>query len=137
MKFNDSDVSVHSSVDNSDPGFAIKGFKLRWLSGGVEARRAGRIWQPLKASMLPDKVLKRIKEINPIWFSQGETIRKKDLTLAFAPLDMVEKRRRMLRENQNANEAVFRGKVAIGNGAHTDPDNKVTNERPGASEQFA
>lgn len=137
MKFKDTDVSMHRSVDNSDPGFAIKGFKLRWLSGGVEARRAGRMWQPLKLSMLPEKVLAKMRESNPSWFAAADTIRKKDLTLAFAPLQLVEERRRALKENQNANEAIFRGKVSVGNGAYTEKDNSVAVERMDPSEQFA
>lgn len=137
MKFKDTDVSVHRSVDNSDPGFAVKGFKLRWISGGVEARRAGRMWQPLKVSMLPDKALAKMRESNPSWFSMGDTIRKKDLTLSFAPVHLVEERRRMLKANQNANEAVFRGKVDLGNGISTESDNRVTTERAEPSEQFA
>lgn len=137
MKLKDSDVSMHRSVDNSDPGFAVKGFKLRWVSGQVEARRAGRMWQPLKASMLPERVVTKIKESNPGWFSTGDTIRKKDLTLSFAPNELVEERRKSLREQQNANEAVFRGKTSVGNGAYTEADNRVTIERGEPSEQFS
>lgn len=137
MKFKDTDVSLHRSVDNSDPGFAVKGHKLRWISGGVEARRAGRMWQPLKASMLPEKIVGKMRESNPTWFTQGDTIRKKDLTLSFAPLALVEERRRTLKENQNANEAVFRGKVDVGMGAFTEADNRVIAERGEPSEQFS
>lgn len=111
MMFKDSDVTTHPPADTTDPGFAIKGVKLRWISGAVEARRAGRMWQPLKLSMLPKKIVDRLKESNGSWFaSGGDTIRKRgDLTLSFAPLDLVEARRRELRKQQNANEAVFRG----------------------------
>lgn len=137
MKFKDTDVSMHRSVDNSDPGFALKGNKLRWISGQVESRRAGRIWQPLKASMLPEKVITKMKESNPSWFSTGDTIRKKDLTLSFAPMHLVEERQRSLKQQQNANEAVFRGKVDLGNGIATEQENRVSIERAEPSEQFA
>lgn len=29
--------------DSSCPGFTLNGYTLRWVSGGVEARRAGRM----------------------------------------------------------------------------------------------
>lgn len=138
MKFTDSDVSTHTSVDNSDPGFAIKGFKLRWISGAVESRRAGRFWVPLKLSMIPEKALKRLKDSNPSWFTNGDTIRKRgDLTLACAPIALVEERRRKLRDDQNANEAVFRGQQNLGNHVKTEKDNSMTIERTGAAEQFS
>lgn len=136
MKFKDTDVSTHRSVDNSDPGFALKGHKLRWLSGAVEARRAGRIWTTLKVSMLPEPVLKKIRETQPGWLSTGDTIRKRDLVLAFAPLELVEERRRELRKQQNDNEAVFRGKVSMGNGIETEATNRMEIERVEASEKF-
>lgn len=138
MKFTDADVTTHPSVDNSDPGFALRGMKLRWISGAVESRRAGRFWQPLKASMLPVKALAKLRESNPSWFTTGDTIKKRgDLTLAFAPIEVVEARRRELRQNQHANEAVFRGQVNLGNHVKTEKDNQSVIERVEASEQFA
>ncbi len=137
MKFKDTDVSTHSSVDNSDPGFAIKGVKLRWVSGQVESRRAGRIWVPLKVSMLPDKTVARMKEHNPSWFSTGDTIRRKDLTLAYAPLELVEARQRELHKQQRANESVFRAGQDLGNTVKTDKDTGMAVERASAAEQFS
>ena len=138
MKFTDSDVSMHNSVDNSDPGFAIKGFKLRWISGAVESRRAGRFWVPLKLSMIPEKALKKLKDSNPSWFTNGDTIRKRgDLTLACAPVALVEQRRRELRKQQHDNEAVFRGQVNLGNHVKTERDNAMAIESAGPAEQFA
>ena len=132
-KFSDSQLSFHRPVDGTDPGFMIKGYKLRWLSGGVEVRRAGRIWVPLKLSDLPAKALEKLKDYQGSWFSGGDTVRRKDLTLAYAPLEQVEQRRRELREGQNLNEGVFRGKVShgsevtskgsIGSASMTDADN--------------
>ncbi len=133
MKFKKDDVSIHRSVDNSDPGFAIKGFKLRWLSGAVESRRAGRIWAPLKISMLPDETIKVLKDTQPTWFSAGDTIRRRDLTLALAPLDAVEKRRRELRENQNANEAVFRKNAQVSGNQHVRTDGRRDGHGHGAN----
>ncbi len=137
MKFKDTDVSVHRAVDGTDPGFAIKGFKLRWLSGEVESRRAGRIWVPLKVSMLPEKTVARMREQTASWFSTGDTIRRKDLTLAFAPVEQVEARRRELFQQQRANESVFRPGIAAGGGhAKTDTDTGITQERADPAQQF-
>lgn len=139
MKFKKEDVSIHRSADNSDPGFALKGFKLRWLSGAVESRRAGRIWTPLKVSMLPDETVKTLKDTQPTWFSTGDTIRRRDLTLSCAPIAAVEKRRREMKDNQNANEAVFRKNTQVsGNSAvRTDSETGVAMERIEPSREFA
>ncbi len=136
MKFKDTDVSIHRAVDNTDPGFAIKGFKLRWISGQVESRRAGRIWVPLKVSMLPEKTVARMREQNGSWFSTGDTIRRKDLTLSFASIEQAEELRREQRKQQHANESVFRGQVDLGNGVKTEKDNQVVSERADPSQQF-
>jgi hypothetical protein len=109
-KFKDSDFEFHRPVDNTDPGFTIKGFKLRWLSASVEVRRAARIWVPLKLSHLPAKVKQKLQEANPRWLGD-DTVRKKDLTLAYAPIQEVEALRKGMKRNQNLNEAVLRGKI--------------------------
>lgn len=119
MKFNKSDVSIHRSVDQSDPGFMLKGHKLRWVSAHVETRRAGRPWQPLKLSMLPENIVKHLEAHQRAWLGDGDTIRKKDLTLAFAPLAEVEALQANRREIQNANEAIFRGKARHRGGSVT------------------
>lgn len=140
MKFKDNEVSVHTSKDDTDPGFMLKGFKLRWVSGAVESRRAGRIWAPLKVSALPDIAGKRLKDSNPSWFSAGDTIRRGDLVLCFAPLDKVEALRNGMREQQRINEGVFRrGAQVPGNipGARTIPDDTgIERMEIGASEKF-
>lgn len=87
--------------------------------------------------MLPEKALNKMKEGNPSWFSTGDIIRKKDLTLSFAPFNLVEERRRALKTQQNANEAVFRGKTDLGHGVYTEKDNQMTTERAEPSEQFS
>jgi hypothetical protein len=89
--------------------------------------------------MLPGEVVKKIRASNPSWFAEGDTIRKKDLTLSFAPYHLVEERRRMLRENQNANEAVFRpGRKSVGNSeVYTEKDNSVTAEEVSPADRFS
>jgi hypothetical protein len=88
--------------------------------------------------MLPEKVLARMRDSNGSWFSTGDTIRKKDLTLAFAPLEHVEARKRSIRQQQTANESVFRGGVDMGQGVKTDKETGVTTEvvKGEASEKF-
>lgn len=137
MKFKDNEVSVHPSKDDTDPGFIIKGFKLRWVSGAVESRRAGRIWVPLKVSALPEGASRRLKESNPSWFNAGDTIRRNDLVLCCAPLDKVEAMRRSMSEQQKTNEGVFRRGASLGNGITTDRDTGIDLERVEASEKFA
>jgi hypothetical protein len=119
MKFAETDFTFHRPVDNSDPGFAIKGYKLRWLSAAVEVRRAARIWVPLKLSMLPKKVLDQMQERQPRWFGD-DTIRRKDLTLAFAPLDQVNELKRELKQTQALNENVLRKQTSHGNGVESE-----------------
>lgn len=113
MKLQESDITLHQAVDHTDPGFAVKGHKLRWISGVVEVRRAGRMWRVLKMSHLPPKVADKLKQINPGW-EDGDTIRRRDLILAIAPLFEVQKRRQWLRDSQEANEAIFKGKRQSG-----------------------
>lgn len=138
MKFKDSDVSIHPSVDNSDPGFAVKGIKLRWLSGAVEARRSGRIWQPLTKSMLPEATRKKLEAVQPAFKNGEDTIRRRDLTLAFAPNHLVEEKRRELKAQQNANEAVFRPGSTQGlpEGAKTDRSTGITRQAVETSDRY-
>jgi hypothetical protein len=119
-RFKESDFEFHRPVDNTDPGFSIKGCKLRWLSASVEVRRAARIWMPLKLSMMPEKVQGRLKEYQPRWFGEGDTVRKKDMTLAFAPIDQVEELRRDIKKTQKLNESVLRGRVTHATGVRSE-----------------
>lgn len=136
MKLTAKDVSMHRvAADNSDPGFALKGYKLRWISQGVEVRRAGRIWQALKLSMLPDSVVAELKKRNPRWLD-GDTIRKRDQVLAFASLKEVEDRRRFVKEAQDANEAIFAGRSSLAGGRVKSEGSSVKERLSEASEEF-
>jgi len=138
MKFNLSDVTTHASVDQSDPGFALKGHKLRWISGHVESRRAGRIWQVLKGSMLPDKIMTQVKGRNPSWFRDGDAIRKGDLTLAFAPMAEVEAKRATNKDQQSSNEAVFRkGQRLRGQAVTDDSSMRTVTQKAGGAGEFS
>ena len=138
MSFNKSDFifSDKPPRDNSDPGFTLKGHTLRWLSGGVEARRAPRFWQPLKMSNIPKELQAKFKE-KLRSLVDGDTIRRRDLVLSFAPDELVQERRKDLRDQQRANEAIFRGQQRVGGSdtMHTTKDTGVKTERMSA-EQF-
>lgn len=129
MSITKSDVTFHRPTDNTDPGFAVRGKTLRWVSGGVEARRAPRFWKPLKISTftkdLQDKVRERVGSL-----VDGDTIRRRDLILSFAPNELVADRKKDLREQQRANEAVFRPNAGVaGNDAmRTTKDTGIKNE---------
>lgn len=117
--FTKSDVSFHPApVGNNDPGFAIKGHKLRWLSSDVEARRAGRIWQPLKLSQLSKDLQDKFKDTNPTWID-GDTIRRRKMVLSIAPLHLVEERQKQLKLDQGYNEAILSGKTQHGAAVHS------------------
>lgn len=133
-KFKDTDFTFHRARDNSDTGFAIKGHKLRWLSNAVEFRRSGRAWVPLRVSNLPKKVLDYLKDYQPRWVGEGDTIRRRDLTLAYAPLEEIEKIARENKQNQKLNEAVLRGKTSHGGGIES--ESKMGRETISPSEKF-
>jgi hypothetical protein len=122
-----SEVSFHTPVDQVDPGFAVKGFKLRWLNGQVESRRAGRIWSTLKLSQFSKDVQDKIVELNPRWID-GDTIRRRGDLLGMAPLDLVNERRNELRNAQNANEAIFRGNAQLGGAISSTSDSSMRDE---------
>jgi len=129
-KFKESDVAVHRPIDATDPGFMVKGHKLRWVSAAVEVRRTGRAWIPLKISALPETATKKLKETNPSWFNAGDTIRRRDLVLCVAPAEEVDRQKKENKENQKANEGVFQRNRKIGTGhVKTTDDVEVTQER--------
>lgn len=137
MKFQAKDVTIPGGKpkDSSDPGFMLKGYVLRWLSSGVEVRRGGRIWQTLKLSMLPEPAVKKLKTYYPSWVQSGDTVRKRDQVLAFAPLDEVNKLRASNKEAQDANEAILRSKRKLHHGVIQSQGSMHT-ERIEASEEF-
>lgn len=68
-------------------------------------------WSILKVSKIPEKVRARIKDKIPRWCNDdSDTIRKRDLTLAYAPNSEVQERKRDIRREQELNEGIFRGK---------------------------
>lgn len=130
------EVTFHRPVDGVDPGFAIKGFKLRWCNGKVESRRAGRIWKTVKLSQFSKELQSEITELNPSWID-GDTIRRRGDVLTMAPLNEVNARRQEIKESQMANEAIFRGNANAGGAVRTTDDTGMTNEIVrGSSDNF-
>lgn len=123
-----SDVTFHKPVDGVDPGFAIKGHKLRWCNGKVESRRAGRIWSTIKISQFSKELQDKIAEINPRWI-EGDTIRRRGDVLTMAPMDLVNEKRAEIRDAQRANEAIFRGGSNAGGAVKSTSDSQMRDER--------
>jgi hypothetical protein len=136
MSITTADVTFHRPTDNTDPGFKIKGQVLRWVSGGVESRRAPRFWSPIRMSKLPKELQTKIKtKVGSL--IDGDTIRRRDLILSCAPVDVVSERSAELKDQQRANESVFRANSGIaGSGAaRTTGDTGLRNEKM-TSENF-
>lgn len=107
--------TLHRPADNRDPGFLLPGFKLRWLSNLVSDRRAGRIWEPLRVSDLPEKLKAHLKQRSPIWGkTDGDTIRRGGDVLAFAPIELCQERRKEINELTALNEGLLKGKHSHG-----------------------
>jgi len=108
--------TTHRPVDNSDPGFAIPGKRLRWLSGGVEDRRVGRIWESVKVSSLPQELQNYLKE-KFARAIQNDTVRRGDLTLSWASVEACEDERKKLKEQLAiTNSALNKKRAAKQNG---------------------
>jgi hypothetical protein len=130
MSFKDSDIQTHKPTDDTDPGFTLKGHKLRWVSGAVESRRSGRAWVPLKVSALPKEIVKKLQDSNPSWFREGDTIRRGDTVLNYAPIKEIEAKVRADKDQQKTNEGVFRGKAKVSGSDHikTTDDTSIGHE---------
>lgn len=86
--FQESEVTTHRPIDPSDPGFRIKGVKLRWISTIVHQNNPDRPWVVLKKTMLPKGIVTKLEESRPDLFGdeEKETIRRGggSLILAYA-----------------------------------------------------
>jgi hypothetical protein len=71
-------------VDKGDFGIRIEGLKLRWVGAYQNENNPGRIWTVLRKSDLDEAAIKHLEGINPAVFKGGDTIRRGDLTLAYA-----------------------------------------------------
>lgn len=92
--------------DGSNVGFYLKGHVLRWLSPGVQSRRAGRIYQTLRLNDLDPSFVEQWRRRYNYIESDGGTIRRNEMVLAFASLearDKVRKRNKELQRRQEGN----------------------------------
>lgn len=95
--------------DGSDPGFMIKGYKLRWLSHTVQTFKPGRIWQPLRVEDLdPAFVQKWMPRYNHLAGNGDGTIRRREMVLSYASQEAVDKERRQKKNLQALQEGSIR-----------------------------
>lgn len=103
-------------IDKSDPGFRITGHRLRWVAATQTEDRMGRIWVQLRKSDLPPDFLRQMKEGNRDVFNSndGNTIRNRELVLAYAPDDEVKLLRQELDREARDRLSVVTSKAAPG-----------------------
>lgn len=127
----------HKPVDRSDPGFTIPGHKIRWISGSVAENNPGRPWVVIRKSKLDKELVEHLKDHNPFAFQEGDTIRRGDLVLAYAPNDMAEELRNEIRQKAAEQEALVRRGPDVGfrNGAYAKVE--INEERDSTEEMIA
>lgn len=94
--------------DKSDPGFRLPGKKLRWISAKQTELNMDRPWAVLRRSMLPAELLQSLENANPGISSQGDTIRRGEMTLAYASEEAA------LHKRKEINTAIAEQKERIG-----------------------
>jgi hypothetical protein len=109
---------THRPKDKLDPGFRIVGMKLRWIAATQTEDRMGRIWRVLRKEDLPPEVLKQMKDGNRDMFGQDNTIRSRELTLAYATEEAVAEERRLVDQASRAQMAQVTSKTAPGGNKH-------------------
>lgn len=85
-------------IDKTDPGFRIKGHKLRWVASNATEDKMGRFWRIIRRDELPKEFVEAMKAANRDMFGQDSTIRNRELVLAYAPEEVVAERRKELKE---------------------------------------
>lgn len=109
-------VVPHKPTDKMDVPFRIKGMKLRWIAPHQTEERMGGTWRVLRKTDLPEEALKRLNEINSFVFSNGDSVRYKELVLGWVSDEQAAS---MKKENQEAAKAqmdTVRKKTSPGNG---------------------
>lgn len=108
----------HRPKDKLDPGFTIVGHKIRWLASTQTEDKMGRIWRILRKSDLPAETLRAMQEMNREVFGRDDTIRNKELVLAYASNDAVELEREMLREAAQRQMSLVTSRAIPGGNKH-------------------
>ena len=108
-KFSENQITACRGNDGSDTGFVIKGYKLRWLSPAVQTFSAGRIWQPLRVEDLDPKFVKNwLTRYNHLAENGSGTIRRREMVLSYASLDVCKKEKRRNKDLQRLQEGSIR-----------------------------
>lgn len=87
---------THRPKDALDPGFRILGAKLRWIAATQTEDKMGRIWQVLRKDQVPKELLEQMRKSGREIFGSDNTIRKRELVLAWADEAAVAEERAML-----------------------------------------
>lgn len=109
---------THRPTDRLDPGFKIVGHKLRWIASSQTEDKMGRMWRVLRKSELPAETLKAMQEANRDMFGRDDTIRNKELVLAFASEEAVNVERQMLQDNARRQVSAVTSKSVPGGNRH-------------------
>lgn len=109
--FPESQLQLNPGGDASNPGFIIKGHKLRWLSHTVQSFKPGRQWKTLRLSDLDPKFVEKWKPSYNHLMDNGEgTIRRREMVLSYASIEECEKVRREQKELQQLQEGSIRSR---------------------------
>lgn len=101
-------LSKRPTADPLDHGLESDEIGFRWISARREEDRLGRIWQPLRKEHLTDEAQNAVKKrMYDVWES-GNSIRRGDLVLAFAPKEMIAKLKEDNRQRAQQQEALVR-----------------------------
>lgn len=102
-------VLIDHVTDGSNCGFAIKGYKLRWISHTVQTAKPGRIWMTLKLSDLDPEFVKVWSERYQHLLSDGggDTIRRREMVLSYASEEAVKAEKIKMKKLQQLQEGTI------------------------------
>lgn len=105
-------------LDKSDPGFRILGHKLHWVAAHQTENRMDGLWRIIKKDELPAEFLAAMKQSNRDMFGSDNTIRNKELVLAYASQDAVDERNAEARLAANHQMNLVTSKAVPGGNKH-------------------
>jgi uncharacterized protein (DUF2252 family) len=112
----------HRPKDKLDPGFRIVGHKLRWIASTQTEDKMGRIWRVLRKEDMPAETLKEMQAANRDMFGRDNTIRNRELVLAYATEDAVNLERQSLQEAAKRQLSMVNSKSVPGGNKHITVD---------------
>lgn len=104
--------------DKLDPGFRIVGHKLRWIASTQTEDKMGRIWRVLRKTEMHPDTIKAMQEANRDMFGRDDTIRNRELVLAYAPESAVNEERKLLDEASRRQLGLITSKSVPGGNKH-------------------